>query len=97
MQKRKQGGVFYTPQPIVKFIVETVNYILKNKLGISKGFAEKNVKTLDFATGTGSFLAEVFNVILEQEKSPVFKISTIKDKFLKDIYGFEMMFVPYKP
>ena len=94
-EKRKEGGVFYTPQPIVKFIVETVNYILKNKLGISKGFAEKNVKTLDFATGTGSFLAEVFNVILEQEKSPVFKISTIKDKFLKDIYGFEMMFVPY--
>ena len=88
-EKRKEGGVFYTPQPIVKFIVETVNYILKNKLGISKGFAEKNVKTLDFATGTGSFLAEVFNVILEQEKSPVFKISTIKDKFLKDIYGFE--------
>jgi hypothetical protein len=94
-EKRKEGGVFFTPEPIVKFIVGSINNILKDKLDIKKGFGGSNVKTLDFATGTGSFLAEVFKIIIEQEKTPVFKISTIKDKFLKDIYGFEIMFVPY--
>lgn len=94
-EKRKEGGVYYTPEPVVKFIVRSIDDILKKDFRIEKGFAADAVKTLDFATGTGSFLAEVFNVIIEQERSPVFQASTIKDKFLKDIYGFELMFVPY--
>jgi len=94
-EKRKEGGVYYTPEPVVKFIVKSINHILKTKLHQTKGFSSKNVKTLDFATGTGSFLAEVFETIIEEEKSPVFKIDNIKNKFLKDVYGFEMMFVPY--
>jgi len=94
-EKRKEGGVYYTPEPVVKFIVKSINKILKIKLSQSKGFSSESVKTLDFATGTGSFLAEVFETIIEEEKSPVFKIDNIKNKFLKDVYGFEMMFVPY--
>jgi len=94
-EKRKEGGVYYTPEPVVHFIVQSINQILKTKLNQAKGFSSKNVKTLDFATGTGSFLAEVFETIIKEEKSPVFKIDNIKNKFLKDVYGFEMMFVPY--
>jgi predicted helicase len=94
-EKRKEGGVYYTPEPVVQFIVKSINQILKTKLNQNKGFSSENVKTLDFATGTGSFLAEVFETIIKEEKSPVFKIDNIKNKFLKDVYGFEMMFVPY--
>ena len=94
-EKRKEGGVYYTPEPVVFFIVNSINNILKNKLEQQKGFASENVKTLDFATGTGSFLAQVFETILTEVRSPVFKIDNIKNKFLKDVYGFEMMFVPY--
>lgn len=94
-EKRKEGGVYYTPEPVVKYIVKSISNILKNDFGIEKGFAADEVKTLDFATGTGSFLAEVFDTIIKQEHSPVFQIDTIKNKFLKDIYGFELMFVPY--
>lgn len=94
-EKRKEGGVYYTPEPVVQFIVKSINQILKTKLDQKKGFSSENVKTLDFATGTGSFLAEVFETIIKEEKSPVFKIDNIKNKFLKDVYGFEMMFVPY--
>ncbi len=94
-EKRKEGGVYYTPEPVVAFIVNSINQILKTKLLQRKGFASENVKTLDFATGTGSFLAQVFETIIAEERSPVFKIDNIKNKFLKDVYGFEMMFVPY--
>ena len=94
-EKRKEGGVYYTPEPVVSFIVNSINKILKDKLHQQKGFASESVKTLDFATGTGSFLAQVFETIIAEERSPVFKIDNIKNKFLKDVYGFEMMFVPY--
>ena len=94
-ENRKESGVFYTPEPVVKFIVSSINNILKEKMNIKNGFSQDNVKTLDFATGTGSFLAEVFETIIKEEPSPVFKRDNIRNKFLKDIYGFEMMFVPY--
>ena len=94
-EKRKEGGVYYTPQPVVKFIVHSIDSILKDRFNIPKGYAGDAVKTLDFATGTGSFLAEVFHCIIEQEKSEVSRLHKIKHKFLQDIYGFEMMFVPY--
>jgi len=94
-EKRKEGGVFYTPESVVNAIVSSLDFILKNKLNCPKGFATPKVKVLDFALGTGSFLAKVFEKVLESETSKFFQISNIKDKFLKDIYGFEISFVPY--
>ncbi|EIR8269426.1 N-6 DNA methylase [Campylobacter upsaliensis] len=101
-QKRKEGGVFYTPQPVVRCIVSVLDELLRVKFS-KKGFSEKGVKVLDFATGTGSFLAFVCEKILEQQHSlsqnESFKQATqneaIKNKFLEDIYGFELSFVPY--
>lgn len=92
-QKRKEGGVFYTPKSVVKMIVSSLDELLKSKFN-KTGFNDKSVKVLDFATGTGSFLAAVFENIISKE-SEVFKNETIKNKFLKDIYGFELSFVPY--
>ncbi|EFB0873836.1 N-6 DNA methylase [Campylobacter coli] len=94
MQKRKEGGVFYTPKSIVDMIVSSLDELLKTKLNKNKGFNDQGVKVLDFATGTGSFLASVFEKIISKE-SEVFKNEAIKNKFLKDIYGFELSFVPY--
>ncbi|EID2489308.1 N-6 DNA methylase [Campylobacter coli] len=94
MQKRKEGGVFYTPKSIVDMIVSSLDELLKTKLNKNKGFNDQGVKVLDFATGTGSFLASVFEKIISKE-SEVFENEAIKNKFLKDIYGFELSFVPY--
>ncbi|WP_295701660.1 type ISP restriction/modification enzyme [uncultured Helicobacter sp.] len=94
-EKRKEGGVFYTPQSVVNCIVSSIHEILKKHFNKPKGLAHKDVKVLDFATGTGSFLAKVFELILQEEQSKIFQIMDIKDKFLKDIYGFELSFVPY--
>ncbi|EAK8045426.1 DNA methyltransferase [Campylobacter jejuni] len=93
-QKRKEGGVFYTPKSVVDMIVSSLDELLKTKFDKDKGFNDQGVKVLDFATGTGSFLASVFEKIISKE-SEVFKNEAIKNKFLKDIYGFELSFVPY--
>ena len=93
-QKRKEGGVFYTPQAVVNMIVSSLNELLQSKFRKNKGFNDESVKVLDFATGTGSFLAKVFELILSNE-SEVFAKDIIINKCLKDIYGFELSFVPY--
>lgn len=101
-QKRKDGGIFYTPQPVVRCIVGVLDDLLRAHFG-KKGFSEKGVRVLDFATGTGSFLASVCEKILEQQpyfsQNESFKKAVqneaIKEKFLKEIYGFELSFVPY--
>ncbi|MGX2985252.1 type ISP restriction/modification enzyme [Helicobacter sp. 23-1048] len=91
-QKRKEGGVFYTPEPIVNMIVRSIDELLQTHFG--KSFSDESVKVLDFATGTGSFLAKVFESIL-QNQSEVFAKNVIINKCFRDIYGFEMSFVPY--
>ena len=37
---RKSRGVWYTPQPVVQFIVQTVDDILKQDFGLSQGLAD---------------------------------------------------------
>ena len=101
-QKRKEGGVFYTPKSVVDMIVSSLDGLLRAKFD-KKGFSEEGVKVLDFACGTGSFLASVCEQILKQQYSLSQNVSfkqaaqneAIKEKFLKDIYGFELSFVPY--
>ena len=90
--KKKSGGVYYTPKPIVDMIAHSINELLGRHFG--KGFSDDGVKVLDFATGTGSFLAKVFEMILSAQ-SEVFTKETIINKCFRDIYGFEISFVPY--
>jgi hypothetical protein len=52
----KSRGVYYTPPPIVNFIVRAIDDILKETFGIADGLADHNrVTVLDFACGTGTF------------------------------------------
>ena len=39
-EEKKERGVFYTPVPIVKFIINSVDYILKKDFKITKGIAD---------------------------------------------------------
>lgn len=50
-------GIVYTPNEIVRFMVESVDYLTHKHFG--KLLADKNVKILDLATGTGTFVTEL--------------------------------------
>ena len=76
---KERRGVFYTPEPVVSYIVRSVDKLLRNEFGLTDGLADTaTVKTksddgetrtsprvliLDPAAGTGSFLSETVSVI----------------------------------
>ena len=95
---RRQRGVYYTPPPVVRFIVRSTDSLLRKKVGIHDGLANsKRVKVLDFATGTGAFLLEIFRQIFESvggEDNPKAEL-ILHEHIIKNIYGFEYLLVPY--
>lgn len=46
--QKVQRGVYYTPQPVVKFIVNAVDYIIKNEFGYEDGLASTDNKTIKY-------------------------------------------------
>jgi len=93
-EKRKEGGVYYTPKEATDFIVRGVNDIIQESFGLSEGFFAPNVKVLDFACGTGTFIDSIFDLGIEKDLDDLDKIK-IKDKIINDFYGFEILFTPY--
>jgi predicted helicase len=92
---RKAKGVYYTPPAVVNFIIRAVNGILKDTFEMPDGLADRHkVRVLDFATGTGTFLLEVMQQILENT-SPIKHDLIIKEHLLKNLYGFEYMIASY--
>lgn len=49
--KRKARGVWYTPEPVVNFIVRAVDEVLKTEFGLADGMADTSRVTIDWDTG----------------------------------------------
>lgn len=100
---REKKGVYYTPDSVVKFIINALDSLLKTHfkdapLGLKSALDNENIKLLDFATGTGTFLLEAFRKALEVRKTSDGGTSTKEDKYqnlLKQFYGFEYLIAPY--
>lgn len=95
---RKARGVYYTPPPIVNFIVRAIDDILKDSFGIADGLADhRRVTVLDFACGTGTFLLEVFQRIFDNIGGPDAgkADSVVRQHMLKNLFGFEYLIAPY--
>jgi len=95
---RKSRGVYYTPEPVVTFIVEAINTILDRDFGLPFGFGHREVTILDPATGTGTFLYEVIKQVYRNfEKygtnnwNPLLRDT----KLLERLLGFELLMTPY--
>ena len=50
--KRKSRGVWYTPEPVVDFIVRAVDDVLKTDFGLADGLADTSKVIVDWDTGT---------------------------------------------
>ncbi len=92
-KKRKTAGVYYTPIPVVWFIIESIDHILRKEFN-KEGFVDRGVTALDFATGTGTFLLETFQKAINETDKGL-KRSLIKEHLLKNFYGFEYLIAPY--
>ncbi|HYJ89269.1 MAG TPA: type ISP restriction/modification enzyme [Pyrinomonadaceae bacterium] len=141
-EKRMKRGVFYTPRPVVSFIVRSVDEILRTEFGLEDGLADTTtwsemakrsvppavaggseatsfaipegvdphspfVQILDPATGTGTFLVEVVDVIFQtlrakwtSEKKTAPEMDELWNDYvprhlLPRLHGFELMMAPY--
>lgn len=130
-QQKIQRGVFYTPMPVVSFIVRSIHEILQKEFGLADGLAdittwgemaEKHgsfpipvgvksevpfVQILDPATGTGTFLEQVIEVVhatmvakwRKQGKNAAQVLSAwneyVPKNLLPRLHGFELMMAPY--
>ena len=68
---RKKMGAYYTPLPVVQYIVRSVDYLLEKEFGLASGLADTSkttngihrVQILDPAVGTGTFISDVIGKI----------------------------------
>ncbi|WP_455144289.1 type ISP restriction/modification enzyme [Brachyspira pilosicoli] len=95
---RELRGVYYTPQSVVNFIIDSIDIVLKEYFNKNKGLGDAlekdtNIRLLDFATGTGTFLLDSFRKALSyyQKNSVKYNPKELINKF----YGFEFMIAPY--
>ncbi|HEX8635830.1 MAG TPA: type ISP restriction/modification enzyme [Pyrinomonadaceae bacterium] len=77
-------GVVYTPNEIVRFMIESTDYLLEKHF--NRTLADRNVEILDPATGTGTFVAELIEHIPEQY---------LPHKFEHEIHANEVAILPY--
>ncbi len=77
-------GIVYTPQPIVNFMVQSVEDILQKEFNSS--LSQPGVQILDPFVGTGNFLVRVMREINKFQ---------LKNKYLQELHCNEVMLLPY--
>ncbi len=106
---REMRGVYYTPAPVVSFIVRSVDALLKMKFGLAQGLADTSKVTventavhkvliLDPATGTATFPYAVIDFIREQFMqggNAGMWSGYVREHLLPRIFGFELLMAPY--
>jgi hypothetical protein len=95
---RKQLGVWYTPEEIVRYMVARVDTVLKEELNLPDGLADENVYILDPCCGTGAYLVEVLKHIAQtlKERGDDATIgATLREAVTKRIFGFEILPAPF--
>jgi predicted helicase len=95
---RESRGVYYTPEPVVQFIVNSVDWLLRDRFDRPQGLADKEVCLLDPATGTSTFLYFVVRVIhdtLMSRKQGGAWQDYVRTELLPRLFGFELLVAPY--
>lgn len=77
-------GIVYTPQPIVDFMVRSVDDILQQEFGTSLG--HKDVHILDPFVGTGNFMLHIMRQIPKTQ---------LPHKYANELHCNEVMLLPY--
>lgn len=77
-------GIVYTPQPIVNFMVNSVEHILKEEFG--RSLSDENVHIIDPFVGTGNF---IINIMRRIQKT------RLPQKYAEELHCNEVMLLPY--
>jgi hypothetical protein len=95
---REKRGVYYTPEPVVGYIVRSIHQILKTHFNLADGLASPQVTLLDPAGGTLTFPAEALKLAVQEYTDKYGdggKTKLIRNQILPNFYAFELMMAPY--
>ena len=107
---RETRGVYYTPEPVVQYIVASTDRLLRERFGLADGLADTatvagggdravpRVLILDPAAGTGTFLREAMARIrstIEAKGLAGAWPGYVREHLLGRLYGFELLMAPY--
>lgn len=103
---RELRGVYYTPEPVVAYLVSSVHRLLQKHFGIAEGLATtpastgaaKGLYILDPACGTGTFLSHIVQFIREELRSTGrggLWNAEMAAHLLQRLFGFELLMAPY--
>jgi predicted helicase len=95
---REMRGVYYTPEPVVSYIVRSIDHLLKTRFNKPQGLADDKTLILDPAVGTATFLYMVINEIhqaIAGKGQQGLWNNYVADKLLPRIFGFELLMAPY--
>ena len=79
-------GVVYTPNEIVRFMIESADWLCEEHFG--RSLIDKDVDILDPATGTGTFICELIEHFGGQPEK-------LKHKYLRELHANEVAILPY--
>ena len=94
---REVRGVYYTPEPVVQFIVRAVDTVLRREFGM-QGLMDERALVLDPACGTGSFLYEIVRQVHAQVCQHLGAgqwADYARQQLLPRLFGFELLMAPY--
>ncbi len=97
-QERERRGVYYTPDPVVSYIVRSLHILLKNRFGKIDGLASEGVTLLDPAAGTMTFVARAAEQAVQEfvgKYGEGGRETFIRNHILRNFYAFELMMAPY--
>jgi predicted helicase len=77
-------GVVYTPGEIVRFMIESTDWLLHRHFG--KFLEDKGVDILDPATGTGTFITDIIDHI---------RTAKLEYKYKNELHANEVAILPY--
>ncbi|HEV2594217.1 MAG TPA: type ISP restriction/modification enzyme [Sphingomicrobium sp.] len=79
-------GVVYTPNEIVRFIVESAEWLCQHNF--KKRLIDRNVEILEPAAGTGTFVTELIDYFRREPER-------LREKYLEEIHANEIAILPY--
>ncbi|WP_345552056.1 type ISP restriction/modification enzyme [Streptomyces lannensis] len=94
---RQKSGSYYTPREVVEQMVRLTGDVLRTRLGKTKGFTDGDVRIVDPAMGTGTFLHTIIENVADQasEASGPAMAQDAIGQLAKRLYGFELQMGPF--
>lgn len=101
---RKERGVYYTPNGLIKHMVTLCDQLCRQEFKASEeviksdpnALSPETVSFIDPAAGTGLFLQGIFHAEKEKEKGRGTWTVEKEESLLRRLRGFELLYVPYQ-